>query len=259
MDTVVERLTRAWQGTDQIFSTLKPDALLARPIALRHPFIFYVWHLPSFAWNNVCGGTLGRASFNPECDDVFSRGIDPDVDDPERCHDHPEAPERWPDLATVLAYRDRVRAAVLESIDAVAERATVDLMAWGGRVFSMVIEHELMHQETLLYMIRQLAPEHKTRPAWLPGYVFGGARPRREVVAIPAGPATLGAAFDTLPFGWDNEFPVTPVAVPEFRIDSIPVTNGEFLDFLASGAYGQPDAWTGPGRPEQGSITRSPG
>ncbi len=244
MDTVVERLTRAWQRTDQIFSTLKPDAFLARPIALRHPFIFYVGHLPAFAWNHVCAGTLGRASFNPEFDDVFSRGIDPDVDDPERCHDHPEAPERWPYLATVLAYRDRVRAAVLESIDAVAERATADLMAWGWRVFSMVIEHELMHQETLLYMIRQLAPEHKTRPAWLPGYVLGSARPRREVVAIPAGPATLGAAFDALPFGWDNEFPLTPVAVPEFRIDAIPVTNGEFLEFVASGAYGQPDAWT---------------
>src|SRR5438876_4049190 len=86
MDTVVERLTRAWQRTDQIFSTLKPDALLARPIALRHPFIFYVGHLPAFAWNHVCAGTLGRASFNPEFDDVFSRGIDPDVDDPERCH-----------------------------------------------------------------------------------------------------------------------------------------------------------------------------
>jgi len=32
MHTVVERLTWAWQRTDQIFSTLKPDAFLARLI-----------------------------------------------------------------------------------------------------------------------------------------------------------------------------------------------------------------------------------
>src|SRR5207249_9447191 len=108
-ETVSERLAVDWARTDRIFEMLVPGAFLARPIALRHPFIFYVGHLPAFAWNHVYAGTLGRASFKPEFDDVFSRGIDPDVDDPERCHDHPEAPERWPDLATVLAYRDRVR------------------------------------------------------------------------------------------------------------------------------------------------------
>ena len=112
-ETIAERLLRTWQRTDLIFSTLRPEAFLARPIALRHPFIFYVGHLPAFAWIHICGGILGRPSFAPALDDMFSRGIDPDVDDPERCHDHPEVPERWPDLDTVLAYRDRVRGAVL--------------------------------------------------------------------------------------------------------------------------------------------------
>src|SRR5207342_3042575 len=124
-----------------------------------------------------------------------------------------EAPERWPDFDVVLAYRDRVRAAVLASIDAVAERSTVDPMADHGRVFAMVVEHELMHQETLLYMVQQLAPELKARPSWLPEYVRGAAAPRRAV-AIPAGRATLGADFATGPFGWDNEFPHVSVDVP---------------------------------------------
>ena len=75
--TIAERLLRAWQRTDLIFSTLRPDAFLARPIALRHPFIFYVGHLPAFAWIHICGGTLGQPSFAPAFDDMFSRGIDP--------------------------------------------------------------------------------------------------------------------------------------------------------------------------------------
>ena len=138
-ETVGERLASVWARTDRIFEILAPEAILAQPIALRHPFIFYVGHLPAFAWTHICSGVLGRPSLNPAYDELFSRGIDPDVDDPSRCHEHPEIPDRWPALADVLGYRDRVRACVLESVDAVAERAPAHLMARGGRVFSMVI------------------------------------------------------------------------------------------------------------------------
>jgi ergothioneine biosynthesis protein EgtB len=244
-DSVCDRLAGVWRRTDQIFATLAPEALLSRPIALRHPFIFYVGHLPAFAWNHLCAGTLGAKSFNPKFDDMFSRGIDPDVEDPARCHDHPDPPERWPSLGAVLAYRDRVREAVAHSIDAVMARAPEDPMAVGGRVFSMVIEHELMHQETLLYMVQQLGEGLKAKPAWLPAHVLSGARRCREI-EIAAGTATLGAAFDALAFGWDNEFPETPIEVPAFAIDSVPVTNGEFLEFVERGGYARPDLW----RPE---------
>src|SRR5262245_62761155 len=63
-ETVIERLNSVWASTDRIFGLLKPEAYLAQPIALRHPFIFYVGHLPAFAWNHVGGGVLGRPSLN---------------------------------------------------------------------------------------------------------------------------------------------------------------------------------------------------
>jgi hypothetical protein len=63
-ETVVERLTGAWARTDRIFEILAPRAFLAQPIALRHPFIFYVGHLPAFAWNHICADVLGLPSLN---------------------------------------------------------------------------------------------------------------------------------------------------------------------------------------------------
>jgi ergothioneine biosynthesis protein EgtB len=240
--TVADRLVRAWQRTDQIFGTLGPGAFLARPIALRHPFIFYAGHLPAFAWNHVCAGALARPSFRPDFDAVFARGIDPDVDEPDHGHDHPAVPDRWPDLDEVLRYRDRVRREVLAAVDLVPERAAGDLMARNGRVFSMVVEHELMHQETLLYMVQQLAPELKVAPDWLPAFRLGSSRAPREV-SVPAGRATLGAGFETVDFGWDNEFPRTAVDVPAFTIDAVPVTIGEFLVFVESGGYERPVLW----------------
>ena len=241
-ETIGERLAAVWARTDRIFEILAPEAIFAQPIALRHPFIFYVGHLPAFAWNHICAGALGRPSVNPAYDELFSRGIDPDVDDPSLCHEHSEIPDRWPAFAEVLAYRDRVRACVLESVDAVAERAPAHLMARDARVFSMVIEHELMHQETLLYMLQELAHDRKVRPTWLPPPVMGRGRPP-ATVPVAAGTATLGAELTDVSFAWDNESPSVQVFVPAFRIDATPVTNGEFLAFVDDGGYGRPELW----------------
>ncbi|HEY7652985.1 MAG TPA: SUMF1/EgtB/PvdO family nonheme iron enzyme [Methylomirabilota bacterium] len=243
VETMMDRLTDAWARTDRIFDILAPSSWLEQPIALRHPFIFYLGHLPAFAWNHVGGTLLARPPFNAAFDELFSRGIDPDVDDPAHCHDHPEVPDRWPAVAEVSAYRDRVRGALRDATGAVAERAATHLMAREGRVFAMVLEHELMHQETLLYMLQRLSLERKVRPAWLPPYVLEPGRPAGRM-AVPAGTATLGARFDDLPFGWDNEFEATEVPVPAFGIDGTPVTNAQFLAFVEDGGYRRSELWS---------------
>ena len=88
-----------------------------------------------------------------------------------------------------------------------------------------------MHQETLLYMLQQLPPEKKRRPTCFSRYFFQRARRGRKIL-IPRGRARLGAKFDETLFGWDNEFEEMCVDVPAFTIDSLPVTNGEFFEFV---------------------------
>ncbi|HEV8342360.1 MAG TPA: SUMF1/EgtB/PvdO family nonheme iron enzyme, partial [Candidatus Binatia bacterium] len=235
------RFRTAWERTDNLFGLLKPEALFARPIILRHPFIFYLGHLPAFAWNQACRGLLGYSSFKNGFDDIFSRGIDPDVDTG-TCHSHPDIPQSWPDLAEVVDYRDRVRAALFESLD-FARSDRVKGSSGQHQIFSLVLEHELMHQETLLYMMQELPLELKIRPGQLPE-----CSPRRgEVmndVRIPAGRAILGAAAGSIEFGWDNEFQEQTAEVPAFRMASTPITNGQFFDFLDSGSYEEARHWS---------------
>ena len=236
-----KRFSAAWARTDRLFNILPDTETLAQPIAWRHPFIFYIGHLPAFSWNQVCGGILQWQSFNPDFDDLFCRGIDPDVDTGE-CHWHPEVPDQWPSLAETIAYRDRVRAAILDSTDAVRYCRSDDVLAQGGRVFHLVLEHEYMHQETLLYMMQQMAPGDKIRP---PSARENSSRTGAEcrAVKVPAGRARLGANFADIAFGWDNEFSEVSVEVPSFTMDSLPVTNGQFLQFVASGGYDDERNW----------------
>ena len=178
-----ERLTDAWARSDKIFAIVGSGQTLHQPIVWRHPFIFYIGHLPAFSWNQICGGILQWSSVNAYYDDLFCRGIDPDVDTGE-CHWHPEVPEDWPSLGDTLEYRDKVRRALLDSTVALGYCRSNDLLAQGGRVFELILEHEYMHQETLLYMMQQMAPGDKVRPHDLARYSFGRAA-RVESIRIP--------------------------------------------------------------------------
>lgn len=233
---LLARLEVAWQRSDFLFSLLADEALYVRPIALRQPFIFYVGHLPAFGWNQVCRGLLGRTSPQPQFDDVFARGIDPVG------VDRYDGAEQWPHLSEVLAYRDRVRDALRAAFDDVAALEGKDVLADRGRIWQIVIEHELMHHETLLYMMQQLPRHLKKKPIGIPDYRFNGAA-HDGTVAVTGGEVNLGADFERVPFGWDNEFPAHQARVGDFAIDRTPVRTIEWLEFVMAGVYQKPELW----------------
>jgi ergothioneine biosynthesis protein EgtB len=239
-EELINRLDAAWARSDALFGMLRPEALFAQPIALRQPFVFYLGHLPAFAWNQVGRGVFGREAFEPELDVLFARGIDPtEVDE----YAAPR-PESWPSLPRILEYRDRVR----EAVRAIARGANGSdgqghPLREKGRIFRLALEHELMHQETFLYMLQQLPAGLKRRPPDVPRPSVGrGAE--AGAVEIPAGRVSLGADLDALPFGWDNEFGHLEVDVPAFRMDTLPVRNHEFLEFVEDGGYQRSGLWT---------------
>ena len=237
------RVLPRWQATRaatrRFFDeTLAPGAYTARPIALRHPFVFYEGHLAAFAVIKLLREALGRPAIDPELETLFERGIDPPAEE----SGHPE--RRWPSREDV---RDYVRKADSAVEDALGSGALAG--AEQHETVLMVLEHELMHQETLRYMLHRLPYPEKRAPHAAPPPEASARAPRRETVSIPTGVATLGARRGDLEFGWDNEFPQVRLSVPAFAIDVLPVTNSEFLEFVDAGGYREPAFW-GPGDAE---------
>lgn len=227
-------LLAAWMRSDALFALVPQAAWRAQPIDLRHPILFYVGHLPAFAWNQIGRGALERPPIDPRLDALYARGIDPESVECAQQH----SPIGWPTIEETLAYRDAVRAAVLRCLPEVFLRPD-DILCERGRVLRLVLEHEWMHHETLLYMLTESPPGLLQRPAAISPPEAGdgqAAEPRR----VEAGPAVLGASFSQLPFGWDNEFPQVTVSVPAFSIDSLPVRNRDWLAFFEG--RGRPDA-----------------
>jgi ergothioneine biosynthesis protein EgtB len=111
-----------------------------------------------------------------------------------------------------------------------------------------ILEHEAMHQETLLYMWHRLPFEQKRTPPDYAPLVDGAAPRARERIAIPAGRATMGVQRGAVPFAWDNEMPALSVEVPAFSLERHDVTNQRFLEFVDAGGYRdaifwRPDDW----------------
>ncbi|WP_170319867.1 SUMF1/EgtB/PvdO family nonheme iron enzyme [Polyangium spumosum] len=231
-----DKLDTTYQRTDLLFGLLPREALLERPIGLRHPFLFYLGHLPAFAWNQIGRGVLGAGHLDEALDVLFERGIDPKDDEGARRTSIPT----WPSVSAVLSYRDASRRAVRAKIPEVLARASsADPLCENERILHLVLEHELMHQETLLYMLAECRPGLIQRPASVapPGSSEGRAGER---IHIPEGPAVIGAAWDEIPFGWDNEFGRATVSVRAFSLDSLPARNLDWRVFFR--ANGEPDS-----------------
>ena len=232
----------AWYGRNrarsrQLFDLLTPEAYYDRPIALRHPIVFYEGHLPAFSFNTLVKRALDGTSIDERLERLFARGIDPSESD------GPASASAWPDRETVRAFAEEADRRVVDALEhADLDRPGDPLLDRADAAFA-ILEHEAMHQETLLYMWHRLPFARKRRPD---GYApqTDGLVPRRESIAIPGGRATLGVDRSQLAFAWDNEMPEFAVDVAAFAIDRHNVTNAEFLEFVAAGGYDTAAWWT---------------
>jgi len=223
----------------QLFDIIRGDAYYSRPIALRHPIVFYEGHLPAFSLNTLVKKALGRPGIDERLERLFARGIDPESE----ASAARSQPSEWPTRDEVRRFADECDAVILEALaNAPLEQHGHPLLHDAEAVYA-ILEHEAMHQETMLYMWHQLPYEDKRAPADASADARG-ATPSPARAAVPAGRATLGARPGEIRFGWDNEFPGRFVDVPAFAIDLHDVTNEQFVDFVDAGGYRQSQWWT---------------
>jgi gamma-glutamyl hercynylcysteine S-oxide synthase len=227
----------------RLFDLIDPAAYYARPISLRNPIVFYEGHLPAFSVIALLRRGLGRPSVDAAMERLFERGIDPDSVD--SAVPRSGADTSWPSRADVLAFGRRADEAIVNALTHAEfdlSGSTHKAMRRGEAIFT-ALEHEAMHQETLLYMWHRLPHEQKTALSHVP-YELADAPLERAAVTIPAGVATLGATRSAIPFGWDNEFGAQAVDVAAFEVDVYSVTNGELLQFLDDAGYQRRELWS---------------
>ena len=140
------------------------------------------------------------------------------------------------DADGAIAYLGAVRERTLEA----AERAGVD-----EELFDMVLRHEQQHMETMCQAVLLAGLD-----GFDPGYrrVPGEAPERRsglDFVGVAGG--TFSQGYDGPGYSFDNERPAMDVEVEPFEIGTVPVTTGDWLEFVEEGGYGRRELWSDAG------------
>ena len=208
---------------------LDEPTLVAQHDPLMSPLVWDLAHIgqQEELWL-LRGGDLGRPGMlPPEVDSLYDAFT-------HRRADRPSLPLLPPVQAR--AYDREVRGRVLDLL----ERTP------GSELFTaaMVVQHEEQHDETMLatLQLRQGPPVLLARRPLPPG------RPvQPDWALVPGGEFVLGVDAATEPFSLDNERPAHTVEVGPFWIGRAPVTNRQWLEFIADAGYRRPELWSAAG------------
>ncbi|EMC91772.1 hypothetical protein BAUCODRAFT_116776 [Baudoinia panamericana UAMH 10762] len=249
----LEEWDKVWAIWDTVTRQMIPDQeLLDKPIKLRNACIFYLGHIPTFFDMKLTEATNTAPTEPKYFYDIFERGIDPDVDNPEHCHAHSEIPDEWPELSTILTFQEDVR----ERVRKLYKSGQAHNDSWTGRALWLGFEHELMHLETLLYMLIQSEWVRSPAVALKPDFENLAEQAREQAVEnewfyVPKQTVSVGiddpdtADGPVRYFGWDVEKPVQSVEVGAIQAKGRPITNEEYVRFMiATGKNELPASWT---------------
>jgi iron(II)-dependent oxidoreductase len=150
-----------------------------------------------------------------------------------------------PGLGRVREVMSEIRARVLDRLQSADFDADQPLLA-GGYVYRMVLQHEYQHNETILQTLQLKQGTPYSPPARVELPVVGEGLPVTGMVRFPGGRVEIGT--DDRTEAYDNERPRHAVDVRPFEIDAHPVTNGQYLEFIAAGGYARPELWSEAGR-----------
>jgi ergothioneine biosynthesis protein EgtB len=200
------------------------------------------WHLAHVSWffeTFLLKPQLsGYLTFHPQFDHLFNSYYE------SLGSFHPRARRGLisrPTVEDIYRYRrhvDDAMLALVHSIPDVSWDAVASLVTLG-------LHHEQQHQELLLMDIKHNFAVNPLRPTYLaPSEPLSTSAPLRWIERA-GGIAKIG--HEGRGFAFDNETPRHAVLLRDHVLASRPVTNGEYLEFMAARGYVDPRHWLADG------------
>ena len=154
-----------------------------------------------------------------------------------------------PTVRETLRYRQHIDEQMLRFIESVSDRNDAETIL---AIVRLGLEHEMQHQELLVYDIKHLLCDRFDAPmkpaprsivnvtgmVAVEGGLFelGYGRAGKDAGEPPARMRAL-QGMRALSFAFDNEKPQHTVFLQDFLIDRAPVSNGEYFEFMRAGGY----------------------
>ncbi|MYW63243.1 ergothioneine biosynthesis protein EgtB [Streptomyces sp. SID8379] len=227
-----DALERARRRTTLLTSCVEEPELTAQHSPLMSPLVWDLAHIGNQEEQWLLRAVAGREAMRPEIDPLYDAFEHPRAE-------RPKLPLLAPQEARGYAAEVRGRALdVLGKASFAVEGG--ERLTRSGFAFGMIAQHEQQHDETML-ITHQLRTGAAALTAPEPEPLSEPYRGPAEVL-VPGGPFIMGTSAE--PWALDNERPAHARLVPPFHIDTTPVTNAAYLEFIADGGYDEARWWT---------------
>jgi len=229
-DLIAGVLAAARDRTATLTDCVDDGDLIRQHSPLMSPLVWDLAHIANQEEMWLLRAVGGQDPIHPEIDPLYDAFEHPRAE-------RPTLPLLQPQEARHYAADVRGRVLDLLGRAPFGERRLVT----GGFAFGMIAQHEQQHDETMLitHQLREGAPV-LTAPHPAPPPADAISLPAE--VGVPGGPFTMGTS--TEPWALDNEQPAHLVHLPPFFIDTTPVTNAAYTEFIAAGGYDDPRWWS---------------
>jgi gamma-glutamyl hercynylcysteine S-oxide synthase len=230
---IADHLTDARARTSRLTDCVDEADLVRQHSPLMSPLVWDLAHVANQEELWLLREVGGREPMHPEIDPLYN------------AFEHPRA--RRPSLPLLppvkaRGYAGQVRGRVLDLLGQVS--FTTGALVADGFVFGMIAQHEQQHDETMLatHQLRRGDPVLTAPP---PASLPADALRLPAEVLVPGGSFMMGTS--TEPWALDNERPAHQVPVPPFYLDTTPVSNAAYAEFIADGGYDEPRLWSAAG------------
>ena len=226
---IVATLERARARTHALTATVDDDDLVRQHSTLMSPLVWDLAHIGNQEELWLLRDVGGKEPILPETvDQLYDAFQHPRADRPSLPLLDPVESRRY-----VVQVRERV----IDLIDRTPLQGR--RLTENGFVFGMIAQHEQQHGETML-ATHQLRKGDPVLDA--PAPPRPSAPVDEDEVLIPGGSFRMGTS--THPWSLDNERPAHGIAVNPFWMDTHPVSNGRYQQFLSAGGYDDPRWWS---------------
>ncbi len=218
--------------TERLVAHLATEDLMVQSMTEASPA---KWHLAHTTWFFetfiLQPRAPGYAPFDPRFTFLFNSYY-------KQLEGHPNRAIRGsfsrPTLDEVRRYRAHVDAAMQRYLDAAVGDDILELLQLG-------LNHEQQHQELIVTDLKHAFWTNPLRPAY--AEFHGPAAPAPSLAWREFAEGVYRIGHDGAGFAFDNESPRHRVYLKPFRLASRPVTNAEYLEFMADGGYRNPALW----------------
>nr|MBP7819681.1 SUMF1/EgtB/PvdO family nonheme iron enzyme [Candidatus Gracilibacteria bacterium] len=229
------RLAEYAINTFQLHDALFCDAKFAdQPDPYRNSLGFYYAHSAAFARKKLFEHLgIGKSHM---LDDLLWRGVSP----LEPFSVNPQIANLDPEILRV--YVEETNKLLLDTINSRFANEQALVMEFDSNLWLIltILEHQRLHLATTLPHLMSLrATSNNIRSLDTVEKDF-------NFIDVKGGNVSFGREFDEIimNFGWDNEFGVRNVSVPDFIVTQHPVTIAQFQEFINADGYHNPKYWS---------------